>query len=320
MKKKVSILALIAVTAAALACARPHNTASPGAKASNAAIPAASNADANVLVREEAVSKDVSESYAVTVSSESGPLLPVEFVTIPGGKFMMGADASSGGSEDARPAHEVSLKTFELSKTAVTVAQYAECVAKGRCVKPGSGESCNWDVPGRQLHPVNCVDWEKANQYARFKGARLPSESEWEYAARSGGRNRKYPWGDDEPTCDRAVMKGNGGFGCGANGTLPVCSKPAGNSAQGLCDMAGNVWQWVADKYQGSYEGAPADGGAFEGAGSARVLRGGSFGRGGPGTLRADFRGSFAPDKYRGSIGFRLARPAPRKEPMEKIE
>lgn len=247
----------------------------------------------------------------------AGILRPVELVSISGGKFIMGED----GPEDAGPPHEVAVKTFRISRTEVTVEQYAQCVAQGRCVEPGSGESCNWGVSGREQHPVNCVTWFQANRYALFKGARLPSEAEWEYAARGAGGVRRYPWGDEEPTCDKAVMNGPGGFGCGAGGTMPVCSRPIGNSAQGLCDMAGNVWEWVQDPYHDSYDGAPADGAAWESPpGSARVMRGGSYGRGGPGTLRTAFRGSFAPGNRRGSIGFRIARTESRPGPVEGIK
>lgn len=236
------------------------------------------------------------------------PGVPVEWVSISGGKFMMGTD---NGDSDAKPVHEVAIKTFEMSKTLVTVEQYAECVIKGRCTEPGSGDRCNWGKAGRRLyHPVNCVDWEQADQYAKFKGARLPSESEWEYAATSGGRNQKYPWGNEYATCERAVMIDDDGhdYGCGHGGTLPVCSRPAGNTAQGLCDMAGNVLQWVQDRYRFSYNYAPTDGSAFEASDFQRVVRGGSF-RSGARNLRADRR-FFGPGPgYReDSIGFRLAR------------
>jgi len=236
------------------------------------------------------------------------PSQAIEFLTIPGGKFTMGTDSGEKGFEDAKPIHGVAIKTFEMSKTAVTVEQYAECVIKGGCTEPATGDYCNWGKPGRQLHPVNCVDWNQAQAYAKFKGARLPSEAEFEYAATSGGKNQKYPWGNDEPTCDKAVMKGNGGSGCGTNATMPVCSKPAGNTAQGLCDMAGNVWQWVQDKYQDSYKGAPVDGSAVEATGSYRVLRGGSFGNNEARHLRADGRSYFDPGYRNGIIGFRLVR------------
>ncbi len=254
---------------------------------------------------------------------------PVEWVAISGGKFMMGTDSGERGFENAKPVHEVAVKTFYMSKTAVTVEQYEECVIKGKCTEPGTGVRCEWGQ-ARKLYPVNCVDWKQANQYARFKGARLPSESEWEYAATSGGRNQKYPWGNEAPTCDRVVRYGNGGSGCGNFGTMPVCSKTAGNTAQGLCDMAGNVWQWVEDNYQDSYKGAPIDGSAFKAAGgvpprrengklllsippdsafsSLRVVRGGSFDDGYASAFRADYRHSFPPGLRYDSIGFRLAR------------
>ena len=247
----------------------------------------------------------------VTVNDPSAgtPSVPIEWITIPGGKFTMGTDSGDDGLEDAKPVHEVTIKTFDMSKTLVTVEQYAECVIKGGCTVPAIGGYCNWGRSGRQLHPVNCVDWGQASKYAEFRGARLPSEAEWEYAATSGGKNQKYPWGNDEPTCDKAVMYGNGDCGCGAKGTMPVCSKPDGNTAQGLCDMTGNVWQWVQDKYRNSYKGAPVDGSAFEGEGSKqRVMRGGSFFSDFALHLRADDRNSRDPGLRDVGFGFRLAR------------
>lgn len=260
--------------------------------------------------------------------TNGAPAVPIEWVTINGGKFMMGNDDVGRGLEDAKsihfwvgvhgcdgdfedvwPSHEVAIKTFDMSKTEVTVEQYAECVIKGPCTEPPAGAYCTWGKPGRQLHPITCMGWDQANQYARFKGGRLPSEAEWEYAAKSGGKNQKYPWGNDKPTCDKAVMQGNGGYGCSKYSTMPVCSKTAGNTAQGLCDMAGNVWEWVQDKYQDSYKGAPADGRAFEGAGSLRVLRGGSsYNIPCPSYMRTDSRRGEAPGVCADNIGFRLAR------------
>ena len=243
-------------------------------------------------------------------AESAAPAQAVEFITIPGGKFLMGTGNEGIGLDDAKPIHEAAIRTFEMSKTDVTVGQYAECVSSGRCTKPATGDYCNWGVADRQYYPVNCVDWYQANQYAEFKGARLPSESEWEYAATSGGRNRKYPWGNGEPTRDNAVMYIDGAD----NDTMPVCSKPAGNTAQGLCDMAGNVWQWVQDNYQDSYKNAPVDGSAFEGAGgtgqgsSERVIRGGSFINNYGRPLRAGNRVRSRPDVRLINIGFRIAR------------
>ncbi|HAH32285.1 MAG TPA: hypothetical protein DCL44_08230 [Elusimicrobia bacterium] len=275
------------------------------------AIPVIEKDNGTIPVPKAAIHVKTGKGYvAGNAPSAGAPTKPVEWVTINGGKFTMGTDSGEKGFEDAKPIHEVVIKTFDMSKTAVTVEQYAECVLKGWCTEPDTGRYCNWGVVGRQLHPINCVDWDQASKYAKFKGGRLPSESEWEYAATSGGRNQKYPWGNDEPTCDKAVMYGNGGFGCGENSTMPVCSKTAGNTAQGLCDMVGNVWQWVQDKYKGSYKDAPADGWAFEGAGFSRVIRGCSFFNGDASFLRADYRSGYGgPGRRRGAgIGFRLVR------------
>ncbi|OGS29202.1 MAG: hypothetical protein A2218_04515 [Elusimicrobia bacterium RIFOXYA2_FULL_53_38] len=238
----------------------------------------------------------VSKGYVEPVE----PATPIEWISISGGKFTMGTTSIEQGFEDAKPVREVTIKTFAMSKTDVTVAQYAECVIKGACMEPATGAYCNWGKAGRGNHPVNCVDWNQAKQYAKFKGARLPSESEWEYAATSGGRNQKYPWGNDKPTGELAVFD--------TDSTMPVCSKPKGNTAQGLCDMSGNVWQWVQDTYQNSYAGAPVDGSAVEGTGSRRVLRGGSFFHFVARYLRVDNRNYFDPGVRDLSFGFRLAR------------
>ena len=240
------------------------------------------------------------------------PVRNIEWIAIPGGRFSMGTDTASESFADAKPVHEVAIKTFEMSKTPVTVEQFAECVIQGKCAAPGTGNDCNWGRTGRRLYPVNCVDWHQASDYAKFKGARLPSESEWEYAATGGGRNQQYPWGNEPASCDKAVMYDESGSGCGTNSTMPVCSKPAGNTAQGLCDMAGNVAQWVQDRYQDSYNGAPADGGAFEGAGKGnmRAVRGSAFDEPRVYRLRADARRAGfggAVDRYE-SIGFRIAK------------
>ena len=258
MKIRITVLALLAVTAGVFAYTRPHNAIpsdlrdavadSPldtlkteaGAEASGVSVPK----PAKPFSVETGSGRESSGS--ANDPSKSALTRPFKWVTINGGKFIMGTDGGDEGFDFTKPAHEVALKTFDMSETDVTVEQYKECVLKGACTEPGRDKYCNWGVKGRQLHPVNCVSWEQADKYAKFKskqpgfeGARLPSESEWEYAATSGGRKLKYPWGDDKPTCGKAVMYGTGGYGCGANGTMPVCSKTAGNTAQGLCDMAG---------------------------------------------------------------------------------
>ena len=110
---------------------------------------------------------------------------PLEWVTIAGGAYTMG-EAGMAAVDD-QPYHKVTIKTFAMSKEAVTVEQYAECVAKGKCTEPKTGGVCNWGVAGREHQPANCVNWFQAGDYAKFKGVRLASESEWEYASYAPG-------------------------------------------------------------------------------------------------------------------------------------
>ena len=239
----------------------------------------------------------------VNIKIETGG---IEWVRIEGGSFSMGSNDGDSWERE-KPVHRVTVPTFEMTKTQVTVDQYKACVEAGACTAPFSGGDCNWGQSDRGEHPINCVDWHQAQAYAGWAGARLPSEAEWEYAARSGGRDWKYPWGDEIATCDRAVMY-DGGDGCGRNSTWPVCSKPRGNTVQGLCDMAGNVDEWVQDWYHSNYEGAPTDGSAWENpAGSSRVFRGGSRYYH-AGVVRASFRSFISPGGRSHDLGFRLAR------------
>ncbi|OQC42802.1 MAG: Serine/threonine-protein kinase pkn1 [Deltaproteobacteria bacterium ADurb.Bin058] len=230
----------------------------------------------------------------------------IEWVRIAGGTFEMG---SNDGDFDEKPVHSVTVPTFKMTKTEVTVDQYGACVDAGSCSAPGTGTYCNWDKSDRGSHPINCVDWDQAQAFANWVGGRLPSEAEWEYAARSGGRDWKYPWGDEDATCERAVMDDDGGDGCGRDSTWPVCSKPSGNTTEGLCDMAGNVFEWVQDLYHSSYDGAPTDGSAWEKpTGSYRVNRGGSW-FSIAGGVRAAVRFRDVPrNRDDVGLGFRLAR------------
>ncbi|MBI4678752.1 MAG: formylglycine-generating enzyme family protein [Elusimicrobia bacterium] len=236
----------------------------------------------------------------------------IQWVTIPGGTLMMGS-----GSGDEGPVHRVTVKSFQMAKTEVTNKQYKACVDAGTCTSAHVSDGTCWmrndsqrlqgnlsaSFPGDD-QPVVCVDWNQAKAFSKWVGGRLPSEAEWEYAALSGGKDRKYPWGNEEPSCERAVTGS-----CGRYETWPVCSKPAGNTEQGLCDMGGNVWEWTQDWYHGSYNGAPSDGSAWESpTGSDRVFRGGSqfivVARG----FRVVYRGGVDPGGRSGSLGLRVAR------------
>jgi len=254
-------------------------------------------------------------NWVISVSGGAitGGKAGIKWVKIPGRTFMMGSD-NSDAYKDEKPVHRVRVSGFQMAKTEVTVAQYRACVKARACTKPKSGKYCNWGKSGRDDHPINCVDWNQAVAFSKWAGGRLPTEAEWEYAARSGGKDRKYPWGDAKATCRYAVMDdkrttGSAGSetdGCGGNRTWPVCSKTRGNTTQGLCDMAGNVWEWVHDWY-GTYKSGATTDPTGPGAGSHRVKRGGSwynFAR----YVRAAYRPGFVPG-FRGDLlGFRPVR------------
>jgi formylglycine-generating enzyme required for sulfatase activity len=198
---------------------------------------------------------------------------------------------------DHAPMAERDVATYWLDTTEVTVADYAACVTAGGpgCTTPDTETYCNWGVSGRENHPINCVDWFQATAYCTWAGKRLPDEWEWEWAARGRDAGRTYPWGDEEPTCARAVMDDPEAVsGCGAESTAPVGSKPAGASRDGVLDLAGNVWEWTSSWY---------DRDQLE-----RVLRGGSWFAANTNLLRAGDRGAYGPSERIISNGFRCAR------------
>lgn len=198
--------------------------------------------------------------------------------------------------------HEV--KDVCLDVTEVTVAAFASCAAKGSC-EPAStkikfddeleSESpyCNADRADRQNYPVNCVDLTQAKAYCKAAGKRLPTEWEWEWAARGREEGRTYPWGEQAPSCERVVMD-DGGDGCGKDRTWPVGSKRRGNSRDGLWPMSGNVFEWTSSSYSEKYA----------------VVRGGSWFFNRLVWLRAAFRFNVAPVARFINLGFRCARTA----------
>ena len=218
-------------------------------------------------------------------------------VRIPAGAFLRGcnADVDQTCDEDEKPSQEVLQDDYWIDKTEVTVADFRRCVEAGQCEAPvdrSASGRCNWGDTLRDRHPVNCVNWSQADAYCRWAGKRLPSESEWEKAAR-GGDGRKFPWGNEPVSCDLSIWRDQtNGDGCGREGTWPVCSKEAGNSPFGLCDMSGNVWEWVADWYDaGFYTTGPLKNPINGTASEFRVIRGGSWDCGYDVALRASERG-----------------------------
>lgn len=206
---------------------------------------------------------------------------------------------SDGGSFDEKPPHRVEVSTFQIARTEVTRKQYKACVDAGVCKVP----RCLWPPPTYpEDQPVVCVDWEHVQLFMDWAGGRLPSEAEWEYAARSRGKSRQYPWGNQAATCQNAVISG-----CGDEPS-PVCSRPAGNTEQGLCDMAGNVEEWVQDWYHGSYEGAPGDASPWQAPKSLeRVGRGGSW-NSDAASARVSARDPMEPAYWLSFLGFRPVR------------
>lgn len=236
---------------------------------------------------------------------------PPGMILIPGGPFEMGSDAFY---DDERPARQVNVDTFYIDATEVTKADYTNCVQAGECGLPTPGVDCNWNTPGRDDHPINCVTWHDADAYCAWAGGvitkRLPTEAEWEKAAR-GEDGLLWPWGNVPlPTCMHAVMDEGAGGGCGAYSSLPVGSRPLGASPYGVQDMAGSVWNWVADWYL-VYDVAETDNPTGPSTGSYRIIRGGGWGTADINWFRTTARNPHAPEMNNRNIGFRCAQSPP---------
>ena len=229
------------------------------------------------------------------VAFDGDPSASLELVDVPAGEVGLGRDPVGYGGEalpDELPAHEVGLDAFEISLTPVTNAQYASFAAAG------GNPPAHWEgsEPPDELedHPVTWVDWHAADAFCSWAGGRLPTEAEWEKAARGTDR-RAYPWGT-EPDSARAVV----GRGAKRPSTQPAGSIPSGASPYGVLDLAGNVWEWTASWY-GPYPGTPR-------SGAERVLRGGSYASAGLRSARCAARSRSHPCRRQAHIGFRVVR------------
>lgn len=202
-----------------------------------------------------------------------------DMIVIPAGAFTMGSDR---GGEDERPRHVVMLGTFAIDRLPVTNVRFAAFL---RAVGPQNSQverlydvddpdarihrrEGEWQADrGYEHHPVMEVPWAGARAYCAWLGKRLPTEAEWEKAAR-GTDGRTYPWGEAPPDATRAR------FASGWNATVPVDAHPAGASPYGVLDMVGNAWEWVSSAYR-PYPYRPDDGREDSAAGPVRGTRGG---------------------------------------------
>jgi formylglycine-generating enzyme required for sulfatase activity len=177
----------------------------------------------------------------------------IPMIFIKGGSFIM---RNGDGHNHEKLENKLTIEDFYMSKTEITTEQYMKCVDANICSKPhwDDGKCYMWDKSGgwvrdvldvkfrEENKPIVCVDWRQARTFAKWVGGHLPSEAQWEYASRSEGKDIKYPWGNTAPMCDIV----NSHYDCHET-TTPVCSKIEGNTIQGLCDMGGNVWEWMLE-------------------------------------------------------------------------
>lgn len=256
------------------------------------------------------------------------PVLPIEgMVYLPSGKFVMG---SKTGDADERPEHEAEVASFYLDRTEVTAYAYARCVAAGACAAQdtvewsGYGKTdkklwnpvCNLGKVDREKHPMNCVSWDQATAYCTWAGKRLPSETEWEFAAR-GSAGRKYPWGSAAPgssllnACGSECVEywpkqaaleltrmytGRDGF----RATAPVGSITGDRTPEGILDLGGNVSEWMSNGGSDCYKSScPAR--------SEKAIRGGSWLAGAAAEVRGAFRKRAVPVSRTAEVGFRCA-------------
>ncbi|HXF92508.1 MAG TPA: SUMF1/EgtB/PvdO family nonheme iron enzyme [Nitrospiraceae bacterium] len=235
--------------------------------------------------------------------AQQGISPPEGMVLIPAGEFLMGAE---DGLPDSRPMHRVYLSSYWLDKYEVTNAQYRQCVEGGGCTPPKDRQA--FDDPERAQHPVTNVTWMQARTYCEWRGKRLPTEAEWEKAAR-GTDGRRYPWGNSEE-----MIKGrpkNGEIKAGANGTEQIGSQAATVSPYGVHDLVGSVWEWVKDWYaEDFYQMSPARDPQGPLRGSFRVLRGGDWNER-PLELRVSYRSWDEMTYWGPTLGFRCAQDVP---------
>ncbi|HQO91735.1 MAG TPA: SUMF1/EgtB/PvdO family nonheme iron enzyme, partial [bacterium] len=230
-----------------------------------------------------------------------------DMVSVPAGAFQMGCntEVETQCPSPENPYHTVTLSAYKIDKYEVTAGDYQKCVSDGACNNGNVNEPhyqvysqtysmCTLEATGKENHPMNCVSWFGAKAYCEWMGKQLPTEAQWEKAAR-GTDGRNYPWGNDpSPNCDYAVIEDTGlGNGCGTNDTWAVGSKPLGVSPYGVFDMIGSVNEWTNDWYgKYYYESSPSENPAGPESGETRSIRGGSW------SDYTDMRTSYRSERY----------------------
>jgi formylglycine-generating enzyme required for sulfatase activity len=272
-----------------LACGSPETR-----DASSATKPSAAPT-ASAATRGSAVP---APSTAIPTTHEDG-----EMVLVPAGSFVRGSPPGIGTS-DEHPRRDIELSAFYIDRTEVTQRAYSKCIEATQCEVP----SCKTDTdfkPGlRASHPVVCVDWNDARTYCAWMHKRLPTEAEWEKAAR-GSDARLYPWGNEPPACDKANYRE-----CERHSTVDVGTLTKGASPYGALDMAGNVWEWTADWHENDYYAkSPAKDPKGPDTSKEKVVRGGAWSYSETELLSAG-RIYDDPTVRYGHVGFRCARDA----------
>jgi len=201
--------------------------------------------------------------------------------------------------DDEKPAKKVTVSTaYYLMKHEVTIREYGACVRKAACAEPT--KSCAKGIVLAEKMPVVCVPWSEAEKYCAFRGWRLPTEEEWEVAAR-GPKEPHYPWGNEQPNCELGVFANAKGQGCGSKRPLNVGSRPKDKSWVGALDMGGNVREWTSTQY------AAYPNGSIEPGDKGKVNRGGSFVMNGKEANTSHTRVVDVPTEARPDLGFRCA-------------
>jgi formylglycine-generating enzyme required for sulfatase activity/S1-C subfamily serine protease len=225
--------------------------------------------------------------------SQHGISQPEGMVVIPAGEFLMGTE---DGLQDARPLHRVHLSSYWFDKYEVTNARYRQCIEGGGCTAPK--DRLVFEDPQRAQHPVTNITWSQARLLCQWQGKRLPTEAEWEKAAR-GTDGRRYPWGND------------GEFMTSLNGTESLGRQAATASPYGVFDLMGSVSEWVKDWYaEDFYQTSPNRDPQGPLRGSFRVLRGGEWNEKAP-NLQASYRGWDDVTYWGPTLGVRCAGDVP---------